>query len=529
MSAPSISIAHLRWSTPDGRAVFADLDLAFGPERTGLIGRNGVGKSTLLKLIASELAPSGGRIIVDGKLGTLRQMVQVAPGDTLADLLGASEQLALLRRAEAGTATLDELANADWTLEARAAEALAEVGLDLPLDTPVSRLSGGERTRAALAGAVFCKPDFLLLDEPTNDLDREGRAAIAGLLRNWRAGAIVVSHDRELLEEMDAIVELTSQRASRYGGNWSQYRERKAIEQAATANDLAFAERRMSEVKRGAQKTVERKQRRDAAGSRKGARGDLPRIVIGTRRDRAEKTGGENARLADRQREGAAQALEAARMRIERTEPLSVTLASTGLHPSQPVLDVECVRFGYAPDAILFRELSFSVTGHERVAITGANGSGKSTLLRILDGSLTPLSGRARVHVPFAHFDQKVSLLDPDATIAENFARLNLGLGENGVRAALARFQFRAEAADRRVGSLSGGQMLRAGLACVLGSPAPTKLLILDEPTNHLDLNSIAAVESGLIGYDGALLVVSHDARFLDNIALTRTIDLSEH
>jgi ATPase subunit of ABC transporter with duplicated ATPase domains len=130
------------------------------------------------------------------------------------------------------------------------------------------------------------------------------------------------------------------------------------------------------------------------------------------------------------------------------------------------------------------------------------------------------------VHVPAALFDQRVSLLDPAGTIAENYARLNPGVDENGCRAAIARFRFRAEAGDRIVATLSGGQMLRAGLACVLGSPTPPPLLILDEPTNHLDIESVAAVEAGLTAYDGALLVVSHDAAFLEAVGVTRRISL---
>jgi ATPase subunit of ABC transporter with duplicated ATPase domains len=523
---PAISVSHLAWSTPDGRAVLDDLTLDFGRERAGLVGRNGVGKSTLLRLLTRELEPSRGSVRVQGTVGTLRQIVQLSPRETLADLLGIADGIALLHRAEAGVATLDELAEADWTLEARAEEALAQVGLDLPLDAPLVRLSGGQRTRAALAGAIFAAPDFLLLDEPTNNLDRDGRQAVRDLLHGWRAGAIVVSHDRELLDTMDAIVELTTLGAQRYGGNWSQYRARKAIELAAAEQDLASAERRVAEVERKAQVATERQQRRDAAGSRSAAKGGMPRILLGARKEKAENSGGGGARLADRLRADASQAFEQARERIERIEPLSVQLAPTGLAPSREVLALAHVTAGYDPAEPVLRDVSLKIAGPERVAIVGANGSGKSTLLRVVTGDLAPFSGRVVVHVPAALFDQRVSLLDPAGTIAENYARLNPGVDENGCRAALARFGFRAEAGDRRCDTLSGGQMLRAGLACVLGSPAPPPLLILDEPTNHLDIESVTAVEAGLRAYDGALLVVSHDTAFLENIGVTRRLPL---
>ena len=527
MFMPSITISNLSWSTPDGRAVLSGLDLIFQPERAGIVGRNGVGKSMLLRLLTGELAPTAGSIAIDGSIAMLRQTVQVAAHENIADLFGARAGLTLLRKAEAGEASAEEIGDADWTLEARIDGALAGVGLPLPADTPLERLSGGQRTRAALAGAMFAAPDFLLLDEPTNNLDREGREAVRDLLAGWRGGAIVVSHDRELLEEMDAIVELTSLGGARYGGGWSAYRARKEIEQAAIEAEFAGAEKELGRVRRQAQVTAERQARRDAGGRRKAARGDEPAILLGTLKRRAEESGGANRRLAERQRTEAEQAREAARDKIEVVDPLAVALPSTGLPASRTVLDLDRVSAGYSPDRPVIENLSLTLTGPERVAITGPNGSGKSTLLALVAGTLPPWSGQVRVGVPFALFDQRVSLLDPAQSIAGNFLALNPGTTNNQCRAALARFRFRADAADRIVGTLSGGQMLRAGLACVLGAPQPPQLLILDEPGNHLDIESLTAVETGLAAYDGALLVVSHDTAFLRAIGITRTVELT--
>lgn len=525
---PSITLANLTWSTPDGHAVLSDLDLRFQPERTGLVGRNGVGKSTLLRLIAGDLSPTAGRIATDGSIALLRQTVQVGADDMIADLFDARAALALIRKAEAGRASVDEIAAADWTLEARIDEALAAVGLPIAADTPLAALSGGQRTRAALAGAIFAAPDFLLLDEPTNNLDRDGRAAVRGLLRGWRGGAIVVSHDRELLEEMDAIVELTALGAARYGGGWSAYRARKDTELAAAEHDLAAAEKHVSAVRREAQARAERQSRRDAGGRRTAARGDLPRILLGARKDQAEQSAGAGRRLSDRKRSEAEAGLADARARIDVTDPLAVALPSTGLASSRSVLTIDHVSTGYRTGQPVIRDLSLDLTGPERVAIAGPNGAGKSTLLALVTGTLAPWTGIVRVHVPFALFDQRVSLLDPALSIAANFLALNPGATNNACRAALARFGFRADAADQVAGTLSGGQMLRAGLACVLGAPEPPPLLILDEPGNHLDLDTLAAIEAGLSGYDGALLVVSHDRTFLDAIGVTRTVAVGD-
>eukprot|EP01035_Chromulina_nebulosa_P056858 gene56858-77923_t len=236
MSA-SIVLHDLAWAPPGGSPLFSDLNLTFGPERTGLVGRNGVGKTTLLRLIDGRLTPQAGSVTVNGRVAVLRQTVQVDETETVADLFEARQALAVLARAEAGDADADDLARADWTLEARIASALGRLQLD---------------ARPLAAG-----PDWLILDEPTNNLDREGRQAVIDLLAEWRSGAIVVSHDRELLDTMDAIVELTTLGATRYGGNWSAYRTRKALELQAVQRDLADADRRLTDLARTARQTAE--------------------------------------------------------------------------------------------------------------------------------------------------------------------------------------------------------------------------------------------------------------------------------
>jgi ATPase subunit of ABC transporter with duplicated ATPase domains len=524
MSA-SIALASLSWSTPEGRPLLSNVDLSFVAERTGLVGRNGVGKTTLLKLIAGDLASQAGRVSVNGTLGVLRQAAQVAADETVVDLFGVRHAIALLKRAEAGDADADELARADWTLEARLAKALARLGLDATPETRLSALSGGQRTRVGLAALVFAEPDFILLDEPTNNLDREGRRAVIDLLAGWSGGAIVVSHDRELLDTMDAIVELTTLGATRYGGNWSHYRERKAVELAAARHDLADADRRVDEIGRRTQEMAERKARKDRGGERTRARGDIPRIQLNTMKNRSENTSGANVRTAERMRTQALDDAAAARRNVEVLQPLTVALPSTDMPASKIVLKVDDVSVGYEPERQVLNHLSFDIVGPERVAVTGPNGSGKTTLLALITGRLRPASGSVRAMTRFALLDQQVSLLDPALSIRDNFRRINPRADENACRAALARFMFRADAALQIVATLSGGQMLRAGLACVLGDDPPP-LLILDEPTNHLDIESIEAVERGLQAYDGALLVVSHDERFLEAIGVTRRLEL---
>lgn len=253
----------------------------------------------------------------------------------------------------------------------------------------------------------------------------------------------------------------------------------------------------------------------------------MPRILLGKRKSNAEATRGKGVQLAERQRAEALDAVSAARARIEVLQPFSVRLPPTGLPAGRQVLAFDEVTAGYDPAHPIIQDLSFSLMGPQRVALVGPNGSGKTTFLRLVAGEILPFQGTLSVTVPFAMLDQSVGILERDDTILDNFRRLNPGATENSCRATLASFRFRADATLQPVGTLSGGQVLRAGLACVLGGASPPSLLILDEPTNHLDIDSIEAVEAGLLAYDGALLVVSHDETFLANIGVDRRIELT--
>ncbi|MFN4297617.1 MAG: ABC-F family ATP-binding cassette domain-containing protein [Brevundimonas sp.] len=518
--------------TPDGNTLFDNLTLAFGRERTGLVGRNGVGKSTLMRLIAGTQPPAEGAASRAGTIGVLDQRYDPAPGEAVADTLGVARPLAVLRRVLAGEGSVSDMGEADWTLDDRLNEALAQVGLSgLDLHRRTASLSGGEQTRLRLAGLLLARPDLILLDEPTNHMDAEGRGLIAGVLERWEGGAVVVSHDRTLLGRVDRIVELSSLGAATYGGNWDLYTERKAAERAAAERELDTAERAASRVAQEAQREAEKKARRDAAGRRFAASGSMPRIDLGLRADRAQDTGGKARRLAERRQDQARIELEAARERVEQARLMRIPMPSTGLAPGKVVLELQDARFDFAAPAESGRAatvgpVSLRLTGPERVAITGPNGAGKTTLLKLMAGALEPTSGVVRRPVRAALLDQDAALLQPDETLIDAWRRLNPEGSSNDAHAALARFLFRNVEARRVAGSLSGGERLRAALACVMTGARPPQLLILDEPTNHLDLDSVAAVEAALTAYDGALAVVSHDLLFLEKIGVTRAVTL---
>ncbi len=462
-----------------------------------------------------------------GSVGILRQRYDPAVDETVAGTLGVETGLVVIARVLAGDGTAEDLAEADWTLETRIDEALGEVGLrGLALQRSSASLSGGELTRLRLAGLLVVAPDLLLLDEPTNHLDADARAIVAEVLVRWKGGAVVVSHDRDLLRRMDRIVELSSLGGAVYGGHYDLYAERKAAERAAAERDLASAERDLDRAARDNQKAAEKKARRDKAGRAFAARGSEPKILLGARAERAENTSAREGRLAEQRTEAAHEVFEAAERRVERARTLHIDLPPTGLAGGTTVLSMEGVVCDAPDGRRVLGPLDLAVVGPRRIGVTGPNGAGKSTLLRLAAGALEPSAGRVQRPVKAAFLDQAVSLLHPEETLVEAFLRLNPGTSDNGARAALARFLFRNTAGEKRVSVLSGGERLRAGLACVTGGERPARFLILDEPTNHLDLDAIEAVEAALAAYDGALLVVSHDADFLDALGLDESVAL---
>jgi ATPase subunit of ABC transporter with duplicated ATPase domains len=369
-------------------------------------------------------------------------------------------------------------------------------------------------------------PDVLLLDEPTNNLDADGRQAVAELLERWQGGILVASHDRALLERVDRIVELTPIGVTIFGGAWPAFAEAREAARARAADDLDRAADALRNTERALQKGREKKARRDKAGRAWRAKGIEDKMFMDREKERAQNSAARDSQLAHRLLGARAEALEIAKAQVEILTPLSIDLPRTDLPGGRELIAFKKVVMAFG-ERRLFGPLSFEVRGPERIAIRGANGSGKTTLFRVLTGELSPASGEiSRLTDRMAVLDQHIGLLDPGLSILDNLRCLNPELSANEAHAALARFAFRNRAALQIAGTLSGGERLRAGLACVFARPRPPFLLLLDEPTNHLDLASIEELESALKGFDGALIVISHDETFLRAIGIEREIVL---
>ncbi|MEU6343585.1 ATP-binding cassette domain-containing protein [Streptomyces sp. NPDC046977] len=527
-SGPAVTCSALSFQWPDGTPVLDGISLTAGPGRTGLVGANGTGKSTLLRLLAGRLRPTRGSVTVDGRLGYLPQNLTLETGLRVDQALGIAGRRAALRAIEAGDVAEHhfETVGDDWDVEERAMATLGSLGLGgVGLDRTVGELSGGETVLLRLAALLLERPEVLLLDEPTNNLDLFARRRLHDAVGSWRSGVlVVVSHDRELLERVDRVAELRSGAVSWYGGGWSAYEEAVAGQQEAAGRMLRAAEADVRRQKRELEETQIKVARRQRHTRKMDEQRRAPRIVAGARKRSAQESGAALRGLHEERLRAARERREEAADAVRDDEEIRVSLPATAVPAGRTVLAVR----GLRPAHGRLRSGDLQVHGPERVALVGRNGAGKTTLLRTLAGQLTPLSGEARTFVPLRFLPQRLDVLDDGLSVAANVAAAAPGAGDNEIRARLAHFLFRGARADLPAGTLSGGERFRAALAAAMfAAPAP-QLLMLDEPTNNLDASGVRQLTGALASFEGALVVAGHDLAFLEAIGTTRWVLVGE-
>ncbi|MGA7204312.1 MAG: ATP-binding cassette domain-containing protein [Specibacter sp.] len=547
-----ISLSHVTFSWPDGTNVFTGLTTNFTAGRTGLLGPNGTGKTALLRLIAGELAPDGGTVATASNVSYLPQKLTLRTGQSVAELLGLAAKRRALVSVLAGNGISEdfELIGDDWDIEERAVALLAGYGLPAAgpefLDRTVGTLSGGETMIAALAGLELAGRPITLLDEPTNNLDRTARARLYAAVERWRGTLVVATHDKALLERVDAIAELRPVRSRthagvrvelvRHGGNWDTYVAEVAAERETAERLVRDAVARLAAEKRQ-RIEAETKIARRAKQGRKAA-DSLPKILANELRKRAEESAGKmRGTMGDRESDAAA-ALADARGAVPSETRIRIELPGTTVPAGRTVLDVPAsvatlgeLHDGGTPVAPDSRLL---VRGPERVVLSGPNGVGKTTLLNALGALAAVPVGYLRQRIGSAGdswegLDDALSVIDnvrgvTPVVVPRGSEAAGASLSE--VRQQLAKFHFRGELVNQAVGELSGGERFRVALAKILlAQPAP-QLLLLDEPSNNLDLASTEQLVSALADFKGALIVSSHDEAFLDSLAPQRQWEL---
>lgn len=459
-------------------------------EVVGLVGNNGVGKSTLLQIIAGSIEPTEGKVNLQdeivGYLSQYPQFIEQTVKDFLSSLYPEYEHKRVL----------------------------SEVSLEYLSDSQfVTSLSGGEKTKLYLAKLLLQNPTFLLLDEPTNNLDLEGLVWLENFIAGFRGGILLTSHDRYFLDEtVDTIFELEKGEIKKYGGNYSFYREQKEIEQEAYKRAYEAQQKKIKHI----QEDIESMEGRARAG---------------------EKQFGSRMPYQRRKIRKSAQQMVSRKKRLEMlllsekhlAEPALLKpkyIHLDGSIPSQKsVVTVKELSFGYTQQEIL-RTVNFSIMGSDRIWLSGKNGSGKTTLLNILLGNIHQTSGSIEWGngIRTGYFTQERDDLNQSSTVVE--ALMKTGLSQTDAYKLALKFNFEVDDLKKQISELSVGQ--RAKVSFALLTSGIYQFLILDEPTNHLEIETREVIERALTDFGGALLVVSHDRYFLEQIGITKQFHLDE-
>lgn len=572
-----VSITHLRYAHPSEPALFIDLSAVFSAPLTGLIGDNGCGKTTLMRLILGELTPESGSVVAPERMAHLPQDLGLGSDQTLAELCGISEILRALQAVESGeySPELYETIGDDWDVEERTLAALATYGFTpaalVDRDNPeairalftrdMRSFSGGEAVIAALASLMVSDPEFILLDEPTNNLDSVAKAQLFETLEALPCPALIISHDRDLLERVNVIAELHADRQGLaylrlFEGNYSAYRQALDTEQQA-------AQRRVSEAKnrvRSAHREWVQAQEIISRNMSRVWKDDQPDTILDLAKDASRQAAAKLRGLRVGKQEQAQEAYQNAQDQVRIQEKIYAELSQHPLPAGRKVLELSRVDSSQVSretftvqqptkvDSLHFSPAEANnesqqgtpaecpehliLSGPEHLRITGANGSGKTTLLNTIAHAgnadyLSPVQPAYRVDycIEGAYIPQRIAL-DPELTLLQSVQRANLGVSEQHLRDQLARLLFRRESVHHKTGELSGGERFRAAVAQVLLADPVPQLLMLDEPTNNLDISSVDWLVQVLEAYTGALILVSHDEDFCRRIRIDRTLAL---
>lgn len=527
-----ILLQNISFGFPGGNLLFNHINLTIQSHtKSALVGSNGVGKSTLLKIIAGEIQPLNGNTNIRGNIFYVPQMFGNLNDLTIAECLRIDQKLHALQKITNGE--VDEIyfetLNDDWDIEERCQNALEHWGVEnFELTQKLEDLSGGQKTKVFLAGIQINQPDIIVLDEPTNHLDREGRKLLYDLIDKTDATVVIVSHDRILLNLVDTIFELSNQGIATYGGNYDFYAKQKEVEEEALQNDIHSKERALKKAKEKERETLERKQKLDARGKGKQEKSGVARIMMNTLRNNAEKNSSKLKNVHAEKISGISGDLRDLRSSLKNSDQMKVNFNDSNLHSGKILVTVEDINFTYGKEKLWKENISMEVRSGDRISVKGSNGSGKTTLIKLLLGNIKPLEGKInKTEFNSIYIDQEYSLIDNDSTLYDFVQTFNdNAMQESEVKTLLSRFLFWKDTWDKKCGMLSGGERLRLLLCGLFISNKAPDVIILDEPTNNLDLQNVEILTNSIKDYHGTLLVISHDEVFLQEIGIDRELML---
>ena len=526
-----LTIQNFSYSHPNRDLLFDDINLTVNKyDKVAIIGNNGSGKSTLLRIIAGELQLSEGQLNIETKPYYVPQIFGQFNHLTIAQALRIEDKLAALRGILSGNVAHEnfQLLNDDWGLEQRCNAALKYWQLqDLDLSQKMDTLSGGQKTKVFLAGISIHQAELVLMDEPSNHLDSAGRRLLYDFIQSTKSTLIVVSHDRKLLNLINKIFELDKRGISVYGGNYDFYSEQKQIENNALKQEVQNKEKALRLAKDKERETLERQQKLDARGKKKQEKSGVPRIMMNTLKNNAEKTSSRLKGVHAEKIEGISQNLQQLRSALPDIDKMKFGFDNSGLHKGKVLFKGTNINYGYSN--LLWKEdLTFKITSGERIALKGLNGSGKTTLIKIILGELKPQKGAVlNAGNKSVYIDQDYSLIDNRQTVYDQAQRFNnSGLQEHEIKTRLNRFLFSKDDWDKSCSTLSGGEKMRLMLCCLTINNQSPDIIILDEPTNNLDIQNTEILTEAINEYEGTLIVVSHDDVYLDRIKVERVIQL---
>ncbi|MBE7174282.1 MAG: ABC-F family ATP-binding cassette domain-containing protein [Williamsia sp.] len=526
-------LQNISYIHPDKERLFENIHLTVNShDKIALVGNNGVGKSTFLKIIAGELQPSAGQVHRTGiKSYYVPQIFGQYNDLTVGQALRIGDKLQALKEILEGHLTDRNLGllDDDWTIEERCNEALEYWQLTgLELTQRIATLSGGQKTKVFLAGMLIHQPGLVLLDEPSNHLDVQGRQLLYSLIQSTASTMIVVSHDRKLLNLLDPVCELGKEGITVYGGSYDFYAVQKQLERHALKQDIHSREKALRKAREKERETIERQQKLDARGKGKQEKEGVARIMMNTLRNKAENSTAKTKAVHADKIGGLSQELHDLRAALPGHEKIRFGFDNSDLHKGKILFTAAGINCSYNNRFLWKENLHFQIRYGERIALKGTNGAGKTTLIHVILGTREPDAGTVyRAGNRTVYIDQEYTLVNNALRVYEQAQTFNVAaLQEHEIKTRLDRFLFTREDWDKPCSALSGGEKMRLGLCCLTISNQSPDIIVLDEPTNNLDIQNIEILTAAINQYQGTLLTVSHDESFLAQTRIERIIQL---